>query len=539
MKNVPMKNRREFITAAAALTLSTKLYAVNHDLLQLKRQMPAGSPTAGVALAVSTTRTVTIPRNFVGLSYESQQLADPHFFSPKNAQLIAQFKALSPQGVLRIGGNTSDFSWWQPTPETARPSRSSSVFFAGEPAPGFSYPITPVAIDNLRKFLDDANWTCLYGINFGNNTPELAADEAAYVAGKLGPRLEYFQLGNEVDQFSRHIRDPKTWSPDAYFAEWLPMARAILARVPNAQFGAPDIAGNLDWLTAFAANIAKTDNPPKIAAITHHHYVGGPPNSPDMTIPRILAGPAADPAVDKAIAVGTAAAAQLHTALRMTEGNTCYSGGKPGVSDVFASSLWAADYLLYLASAGYAGVNLHGGDALPVADSLGGSLPGEALMKNSDESHPRPLYTPIASINGIYTAEPVFYGMLFAQQFAGATMLDVAFNPTFTPVNEPAGSTARVNATAYAAIRPDGKIIIAVINKDLTNDIVVHITGAYPSSILHLTASAPDATGVTFANATVTLNGQWKPRPSAAFIYLGHNAPVHVPRASAALFVCH
>jgi hypothetical protein len=40
--------------------------------------------------------------------------------------------------------------------------------------------------------------------------------EAECVAKTLGDRLQYFQIGNEVDLFSRHLRDPKTWSPKTY-----------------------------------------------------------------------------------------------------------------------------------------------------------------------------------------------------------------------------------------------------------------------------------------------------------------------------------
>ena len=39
---------------------------------------------------------------FVELSYEVQQLLDPAFFSPQNAGLIREFKALSGLGVLRL-----------------------------------------------------------------------------------------------------------------------------------------------------------------------------------------------------------------------------------------------------------------------------------------------------------------------------------------------------------------------------------------------------------------------------------------------------
>lgn len=47
-----------------------------------------------------------------GLSYETLQLADPGFFSADNRAFVALFRALSPRGVRRIGGNTSDYTVW-------------------------------------------------------------------------------------------------------------------------------------------------------------------------------------------------------------------------------------------------------------------------------------------------------------------------------------------------------------------------------------------------------------------------------------------
>ena len=64
----------------------------------------------------------TVPRDYDGLSYETMQLAEPDFFSPKNKGLIALCRRLSPHGVLRLGGNSSELSWWKPTEETALPS---------------------------------------------------------------------------------------------------------------------------------------------------------------------------------------------------------------------------------------------------------------------------------------------------------------------------------------------------------------------------------------------------------------------------------
>jgi hypothetical protein len=182
-----------------------------------------------------------------------------------------------------------------------------------------------------------------------------------------------------------------------------------------------------------------------------------------MTIPFILRN---DPRVLKDAEISLAAAAKLNVPFRMTEGNTCYRGGKPGVSDVFASALWSADYLLRLASLGYAGVNLHGGDGKMVASSLGGHLPGDdiVLAEHGDPAtHPHPYYTPIAHIGDEYLLEPVAYGMKFANHFANSTMIPIDFDP------------GPVNATAYAAMSDKSGLIWAIINKDAEQDLKVEI----------------------------------------------------------------
>src|SRR5258708_34610189 len=74
-----------------------------------------------VRVALSIPREATGPRmpiDFVGLSYEVQQLKDPSFFSSQNGGLIREFNALSPSGVLRLGGTTSEFAYWNPKPDS-------------------------------------------------------------------------------------------------------------------------------------------------------------------------------------------------------------------------------------------------------------------------------------------------------------------------------------------------------------------------------------------------------------------------------------
>jgi hypothetical protein len=474
-------DRRRFVIASAATAASWKSFAQNFPANggpspsspapQLARPPAPKEPvvqTATLTLHPDQPGPV-VPHNFVGLSYETQQLSDLNFFSPANKGLVTQLRALAPSGVLRLGGNTSDYGFWKPTPDAVPPPRPKRPFKVGDPPPDLIYNVTPEAVRNLRGFLDATGWTCLYGINFGTSTPEIAADEAAFAATTLGPRLEYFQVGNEADRFGSTIRDPKTWNADTFFDEWLTFANAIRARVPNAKFGLPDTAGNPAWYAAVVTRLlalAPADRP-NVAALTHHYYFTGPPSNPKATIDNLLH---ADPHVDKLYSDVHAAAARLSDGehrivqYRMTEGNSCYRGGKPGLSDVFAASLWSADYLLRLASLGYAGVNLHGGEGKMVAASLGGTLPGEELMTDPKAPHPRPFYTPIADIDGKFIAEPVAFGMRFAQQFAGGTIIPHDFDP------------GPANATAYAA-HLAGQTIVAVINKDPTRDLDVIIEG--------------------------------------------------------------
>jgi len=462
-------NRRRFVAAAAATAF------VPH-LRSFAQAVTSGTGTLRLHLDQPGP---VVPENFIGFSYEIQQLSDPAFFAPSNTGLIAQFRAMAPHGVLRLGGNTSDVGWWKPTPESKQPPLPPNVVLQtpeGERPPmELSYAVTPEAVRNLRGFLDATGWTTLFGINLGTNTPERAADEAVFVAKTLGPRLEYFQVGNEPDGFVRRFRDRATWSADKYFDEWLASANAIRARVPDAKFGLPDTAGNPHWSTVVADRLTALPehDRPNVAAITHHYYFTGPPSNPKATLDNLLK---TNPRVRAVAETTRAAAAKVGTKYRMTEGNSCYRGGKPGFSDVFGASLWAADYALTLASFGYAGVNLHGGGGKAVADSLGGRLPGEALMPDPKAPHPRPFYTPIADMDGKYVAEPVYYGLKFAQRFAGATMVPVDFDP------------GAVNATAYAAKLSNGRTLIAVINKDATQPIEVSVPGVRKGSLYRLTA---------------------------------------------------
>jgi hypothetical protein len=260
----------------------------------------------------------------------------------------------------------------------------------------------------------------------------------------------------------------------------------------------------------------------RLVALSGHYYAEGPPNDPAVTTTRLLAG-------DRSVTNSTRSILQVadahHLAYRMTEGNSCYRGGKPGMSDAFAAALWAGDYLLLLASLGCAGINLHGGDSRFLSAGLGDHNPGLDGPGVKRQSVPNGFYTPIASELGQpASARPVFYGMLMAQQFAGATMLGVELN-------------AKGKVTAYAA-RKAGRQLLSIFIKDETASFTLSISSDTPigkAEAWQLSgASLDSAVGVSLGGSSISKPGSWAPKAEQLPV-AGGTTKLRLPSASGVL----
>ena len=503
-------SRRRFLrtslTAAATAAIAPQLLAAESPL-PITLSPPAAQP---------------IPLNYAGFSYEKIELADPDFFSASDHNLVAIFRNLSHHGVLRIGGNSSEYCWWNSRPNQTPPPAPKYAHSSSNWMPHSFTAIHPEAVDNLADFLHATHWTVIYGLNFGTATPEANAEEAAYAASALGDRLAYFQIGNEPDYYGQpnNALRPPTWSFDAYFAQWLTFARAILKRVPYARFGGPDVGSTVEWVVRFAQEAPK-HLPGHIVAATSHYYAEGPPDNPNVNIAHLLRP---DPRVQRDMTRIMAAARAAHLPYRMTEGNSCYRGGKPGMSNAFASALWAADYMLTLASFGCAGVNLHGGSTNAIRHSLGGHLPGLSVSPNAAaQAVSGSFYTPIAGDRKTgFTARPDFYGMKLANLLAGGRM---------RPLNL---SLDGARATAYAADFPNSKTRLILINKDPNQPLPITLRTHAHATLWSLNAPSLEAIShVTLAGAILGEH-PFHPRQTQ------HLAPSHgtlaitLPTASAA-----
>jgi hypothetical protein len=235
--------------------------------------------------------------------------------------------------------------------------------------------------------------------------------------------------------------------------------------------------------------------------LSQHYYAEGPPTDPSMTIERLLRP---NPKLQAEFEGMKEVMNESGLPFRLAETNSCYQGGKPGVSDTFASALWGADLMYQLASQGGMGINFHGG--------------GYGW------------YTPIAGTraNG-FLARPIYYGMLLFSQ-AGAGQL------VGTHLEQ---SEQAPLLTAYALRSITGAIKVAAFNKNLDRGVRLTIDAgkrAQRVSALRLLAPrADDTTDITFGGAPVGASGAWSATQEE--ILFGENgaAVIELPAAGAAL----
>jgi len=509
-------NRRRFLataTLAAGALAALPAWAQQGEALDmLESALTFGPPGTGA-----------VPGDYLGLSYESVELADPAFFAPDNRELVLLFKSLSPAGVLRLGGNSSEFCWWKTGAADQPPELPASARRADNWMPHAFTAIEPLAIDRLAGFLKTTGWTAIYGLNLGTGSPARAAEEAAYVARRLGAYLRFFQIGNEPEYYrdaNNRLRPPD-WNFDQYLAQWLTFAQAVIARVPEARFGGPDVGSSGQWTSRFAQE-APPRLPGKIVSCSGHYYVMGPPDDPHSTVGRLLSS---DRNLDRNLPHLINLAQASHLDYRMTEGNTCYRGGKPGVSNAFCSALWAADYLLKLASFGCAGVNLHGGSGTVIRNALGGHLPGEQVAPGAAAvAAEGSFYTPIAgSREHGFSARPIFYGMKLAGLLAGARLRPVSF------------AQAPANAAAWAAETTDGETRLVLLNKHDRQTLRISLPSTHTATAWRLLAPDLTATAdVTLAGAPIQPGKTWQPLKEERLDSTGGQVKIELPPASGA-----
>src|SRR5580704_11546599 len=98
-------NRRRFLSQSARVVAA----AIAHSSFAGELQSVASKTEITVTLD-STETLAVIPPDFMGLGYELSSVARPDLLSARNGVYVQLVRSLGTQGVIRVGGNTSDYS---------------------------------------------------------------------------------------------------------------------------------------------------------------------------------------------------------------------------------------------------------------------------------------------------------------------------------------------------------------------------------------------------------------------------------------------
>ena len=421
-----------------------------------------------------------IAQDFIGFGYESSAVAREGYFSPSNAHLVQLYRTLGPHGLVRIGGNVSDHTRFVPDGAAQVQSEKGTTV------------INQKVLQDFGDFLRATGWKAMWGLNLGTGTKEAAVEEALAVHRALGDRLQSLEIGNEVDLL------PRFKSYDSYYQAYQEYKVAIRSLLPQAAFSGPDVAGNTQWAVDFAASDGK-----EIKLLTHHYYRTGA-RKPDATIETLLAP---DPAFRAKLRILQRTRSEWGADFRINEVNSFYGGGKPGVSDTFASALWCLDFMFQVAAYGCEGVNLE-----------------TDINQMAWVSHYSPIFR---DASGQLIARPEYYGMLaFAVAGKGA-LVKLTASPT------------DANLTTYATRNSAGSLWVTAVNKDLSRQVTLELVlppGRSKAEAYRLTApSIGSRDQVTLARAQVSAQGAWSPGPAEKIVVSEAVASLQVPAASAVL----
>src|ERR1700744_3427664 len=108
-----------------------------------------------------------LPATFMGLGFEISQVAVPDVLSASNHAYVRLVRNLGRQGVIRIGGNTSDFSTYDAKGKAVSAPKSTIV--------------NAQNLRQLRSFLDATGWKLIWGLNLGDDKLDNAVEEARAV----------------------------------------------------------------------------------------------------------------------------------------------------------------------------------------------------------------------------------------------------------------------------------------------------------------------------------------------------------------------
>ncbi len=331
-------------TAAPSASVPAPTPAQTTPLSQAELTLaPAGRPTV-------------VPRAFLGISTEYWTVPVWARHLPQLTRVLAMLRVDAPLR-LRIGGDSADHSFWAPTREL----------------PEWIFELTPSWLTQVSDIVRRTHVGLILDLNLVTSSPQQAVHWARTAEAKLPPgSIQAFEIGNEPDIYNRsswqHVTGtagapslPATITAASYARAYVIYAHALAQAAPGVPLLAPALAEpqkNLSWIAALLHGPH-----PGLKGVTAHRYPYSEcthrPASPTFpTIAHVLSENATAGMARTAVKVERISD-RARLPLWLTEINSVTCGGTRGVSNTFATALWAPDALLELVRAGVESASVH------------------------------------------------------------------------------------------------------------------------------------------------------------------------------------
>jgi Glycosyl hydrolase family 79 C-terminal beta domain len=469
---------------------------------QLLARVPQTSASATVTLSETAS---TVPSAFLGLSteYWALPIYQHHLSLFERALSLLHAPGDGPM-VLRIGGDSADHSFWAPRARRA---------------PKWAFDLNGEWLSHVRSLVQRLGLRVILDLNLVTGSPRRGAQWAQAAETEL-PRgsIVGFEVGNEPDIYSHHywreaisraspgthLPLPRSISSSSYVKDFQAYGQQLGSLTSRTPLAGPVLAHpsvNVGWVSKLLASAH-----PGLGLVTAHSYPYSacvrPSSSSYPTVTRVLSE-RASAGVAQAVAPAVRLAHRAGLPFRMTELNSVTCGGRRGVSNTFATALWAPDTLFELMRTGVDGVNMH-------------------IRAN-------PINAPFALWGNRLDARPLLYGLIMFVRTLG---------PHAQLVNLGLRENPSLNVKAWAVRVLGDKLHVLLIDKGgRSASVDLRLPSSGLATVQRLLAPSARATsGVTLAGQRLGADGAWHGRRQVETILPGPTGyRVTLPAASAAL----
>lgn len=459
----------------------------------------------------------TVPEHFQGFSLEWPTVrifagSEAFGLNGPNMELI---RLITNEGrsapVLRIGGGSSDLTYWDPTGTAPRGPRRKIA-------------VTPDMLRTLGSFADRTGMPLLPGVNLTEDEQNPIEMTQALVEGLPREKLMAVELGNEPELFPKFGARPEDWEFPDYVAEMQDLVDGLKAKHPDTVFAGPSaLAG---WRMNQTTLLRRLKG--SLGMLTWHNYPLTTPTDTDGD-KNIKQNPLNIGSIENLMSDRStlswaslwqplvAEARKAKLPFRLTEVNSVSHGGMLKVSSTLAAALWVVDYQFAMAAIGAQGVNL-----------------------TSTSPYYSPVFTgyDFEKQQWVVQPKPPMFGMwLFARAApAGSKVLTAPIFKQTYDVKKP--------ARVWATRDKDGTVRVVVLNRHDRSGIaevrVPRVKGR-TAKVERLTARKLDnIQGLTFAGQTLPVNtttGKVTGRRRSERVTIGKGGKLRLkmPRGGAAL----